>query len=192
MRIVRDIVVIGAGLGGLSAIAKIASTWPRELPVSVLIALTTSDQPAKNVLQIIDSYAPVGVAFAVNNERIEPRRIYVSPPGKHLSIGRFGVIRIDEPSFFDSVRPSVNRLFSAAAAVFGARVIGVILSGNQYDGVQGMKDVEAAGGVTVVQAPDDADAPQMPRHVLKNDSPRHIVTAAELKPLIWRLVAGDS
>jgi two-component system chemotaxis response regulator CheB len=192
MKVVRDMVVIGAGLGGLSAIAKIAATWPEGLPVSVLVALTTPDQPAKNVLQIIDSCAPVEVTFAVNNEAIKPGRIYVSSPGKHLSIGRFGVIRVDDPSFFDSVQPSVNRLFSAASIVFGARVIGVILSGNQYDGVQGMKDIEAAGGVTIVQEPDDADAPQMPRHVLKNDSPRYIVKAAEIESLLWRLVAGDT
>lgn len=192
MKIVRDVVVIGAGLGGLSAIAKIASSWPTEMHVSVLVALTTPDQPAKNVLQIIDSYAPVEVALAVNNEPIKPGRIYVSPPGKHISVGRFGVLRIDEPSFFDSVQPSVNRLFSAAAVVFGARVIGVILSGNQYDGVQGMKDIEAAGGVTIVQEPDDADAPQMPRHVLQNDSPRYVVKASEIESLLWRLVVGDT
>lgn len=192
MNIVRDIVVIGAGLDGLSAIAKIASTWPEDLPVSVLIALTTPDQPAKNVLQIIDSYAPIGVAFAINNEPIEPGRIYISPPGKHLSVGRFGVIRIDEPSFFDSVQPSVNRLFSAAAVVFGARVIGVILSGNQYDGVQGMKDIDAAGGATIVQEPGDASAPQMPRHIVQNDHPRYRVKASEIEPLIRRLLFSET
>ena len=192
MKVVRDIVVIGAGLGGLYAIAKVSLTWPKEFPVSVLIALATSDQPAKNVLQIIESYAPIGATFAVNNEPIEPRHIYVSPPGKHLSIGRFGVVRIDEPSFFDSVQPSVNRLFSSAATVFDARVIAIILSGNQYDGVQGMRAVEAAGGATIVQDPDDASAPQMPRHVLNNDSPRYRVKASEIEPLIRRLVVGET
>ena len=78
MNIVRDIVVIGAGLGCLSAIAKIASTWPEDLPVSVLIALTTPDQPAKNVLQIIDSYAPVGVIFSVMRAELVMDIVFVS------------------------------------------------------------------------------------------------------------------
>lgn len=189
--IVRDIVVIGAALGGLSAIAKIASTWPEAMPVSVLIALATPDQPAKNVLQIIDSYASVGVTFAVNNESIKPRHIYVSPPGKHLSVGRFEVLRVEEPSFFDSVQPSVNRLFAAAAVVFGPRVIGVVLSGNHYDGAQGMRDIEAAGGVTIVQQPRDASAPQMPRHVLEKNSPQYSLKASEIEPLIRRLLVGE-
>lgn len=191
MKIVRDIVVIGAALSGLSAIAKIASTWPKDLPVSVLIALATPDQPAKDVLEILRSNALVRVTYGVNNGTIKPRHIYLSTPGKHLSIGRFGVMRIDEPGFFDSLQPSVNRLFSAAAVVFGSRVIGVILSGDQYDGVQGMRDIEAAGGVTIVQDPEDASAPQMPRHVIRNDSPRYRVSASEIGPLIRRLVIGE-
>lgn len=188
--IVRDIVVIGAAISGLSAIAKIALTWPKDLPVSVLIALATFDQPADSVLQILKSYAPVEVTFAVDNELIRPRHIYVSPPEKNLSVGILGVIRVEEPGFFDTVQPSVNRLFSAAAVVFGPRVIGVILSGNQYDGVQGMRDIEAEGGVTIVQEPDDARAPQMPRHVLHNDSPRYSVKAENIEPLIRRLIVG--
>jgi two-component system chemotaxis response regulator CheB len=192
MKIVRDVVVIGAALGGLSAIVKIASTWPRELPVAVLIALVTPDQPVENVLQIIESYAAVPVTVAVNDEPIELGHIYVSPPGKHLSIGRFGVLRVDEPSLFDSVRPSVNKLFSTAAVVYGRRVIAIILSGNQYDGVQGMKDIAAAGGVGIVQEPDDASSPQMPRHVLQNDHPRYRAKAAEIAPLVRRLIVGET
>jgi two-component system chemotaxis response regulator CheB len=192
MKIVRDVVVVGASLGGLSAILNIASTWPEELPVSVLIALATPDPLAKNVLQVIEAYAPVGVTFAVNNESIEPQHIYVSPPGKHLSVGRFGVIRIDEPSFFDSVRPSVNRLFSAAAVVYGPRVIGVVLSGNHYDGAQGMRDIEAMGGATIVQDPEDASAPQMPQHVLQSDHPRYRAKASAIEPLIRRLVTSKT
>jgi two-component system chemotaxis response regulator CheB len=192
MKIVRDVVVIGAALGGLSAIAKVVSSWPKELPVSVLIALATPDQPAKNVLQVIESYASIGVSFAIHGESIEPGRLYVSPPGKHLSIGRFGIIRTEDRSFFDAVTPSVNRLFAAAAVVYGPRVIGVVLSGDQYDGVQGMRDIEAGGGVTIVQDPHDAMAPQMPRHVVQNDSPRYRVNASEIEPLIRRLVVGET
>lgn len=192
MKTVRDVVVIGAALGGLTAIAKIASSWPRELPVSVLIALTTQDQPARTVLQIIESYAHIRVTFAVDGETVKPGHIYVSPPNKHLSLGRFGVVRLDDLGFFDSVQPSVNRLFAAAAVVYGPRVIGIVLSGNQYDGVQGMRDIEAAGGVGIVQDPEDAIAPQMPRHVIRNDSPRYCVKASEIAPLVKRLVTGKT
>jgi two-component system chemotaxis response regulator CheB len=192
MKTVRDVVVIGAAMGGLTAIAQIALNWPRELPVSVLIALSTQDQPAATVLQIIESYAHVRVSFAVDGEAVKVGRIYVSPLGKHLTVGRFGIIRLEKPGFFDTVQPSINRLFAAAAVVYGPRVIGVVLSGEQYDGVQGMRDIEAAGGIGIVQDPDDASSPQMPRHVVRNDSPRYCVKASEIAPLLQRLVAGKT
>lgn len=192
MQIQRDVVVMGAALGGLTAIAKIASTWPRKLPVSVLIALATQDQPADMVLRIIESYAHVGVSFAVQGELIKPGHIYLSPPGKHLSIGRLGIARLDEPTFFDTVQPSVNRLFSSAAVVYGPRVIGIVLSGNQYDGAQGLRDIEEAGGTSIVQDPEDAVAPQMPRHVVRNDSPRYRSKASEISLLVQRLVLGKT
>lgn len=192
MEIQRDVVVMGAALGGLTAIARIASTWPRKLPVSVLIALATQDQPADMVLRIIESYAHFGVSFAVHGELIKPGHIYLSPPGKHLSIGRLGIVRLDEPSFFDTVQPSVNRLFSSAAVVYGPRVIGIVLSGNQYDGAQGLRDIEEAGGTSIVQDPEDAVAPQMPRHVVRNNSPRYRSKASEISLLVQRLVLGKT
>lgn len=192
MKIVRDVVVISTELGGLTAIAKIAAHWPQNLPVSVLIALATEDQPAAVVLPIIESHAHVKVTVAVDGETIRPCHIYVSPTGKHLSVGRFGVVRVDLPGFFDVSQPSINRLFSAAAVVYGPRVIGVILSGNQYDGVQGMRDIEAAGGATIVQDPEDATAPQMPKHVIRHDSPRFRLKASEIPQLVQRLVTGTA
>jgi two-component system chemotaxis response regulator CheB len=67
----------------------------------------------------------------------------------------------------------------------------MVLSGHQYDGVQGMRDVEAAGGVSIVQDPEDASVPRMPRHVISNDHPRYSVKASELAPLVGRLIGGE-
>lgn len=96
-----------------------ASTWPRKLPVSVLMALATQDQPVEMVLRINVSYACVGVSFAVNGEPIWQGHIYVSPPGKHLSVGRLGIVRRDEPSFFytDAAIGQPTVFFPCAAVV---------------------------------------------------------------------------
>jgi two-component system chemotaxis response regulator CheB len=192
MKTARDVVVIGAALGGLTAIAKIASNWPQGLPLSVLIALNTRDQPARTVLQIIESYTHVSVTLAVEGETIQPRRIYVSPPNKHLTVGPLGVVKLEDPGFFESASPSIDRLFATAALVYGPRVIGIVLSGNSHDGVQGMHAVEAAGGVGIVQDPEDAIASRMPRNVIRNDHPHYCVKASEISPLVKRLVAASA
>ncbi|RYF33485.1 MAG: chemotaxis protein CheB [Comamonadaceae bacterium] len=191
MKHVRDIVVIGASLGGVTAIAKIALGWPAYLPATVLVALSMPDQPPAVVLQIIDSYAPVRVAFATEGEAIKLRHIYLSPPNKHLVVGTGGMLRLDSGNAFDSTRPSVNRLFASAAAVYGPRVIAIVLSGNTPDGAQGMLDVEKAGGVGIVQAPEDAVDPTMPRSTIQNDHPRYCVQASQIAGLVQRLMTQE-
>jgi two-component system chemotaxis response regulator CheB len=189
MNQIRDIVVIGAAAGGVTALAKVAANWPTGLPAIVMIALITPDQPSEMVLQIIASYAPLAVAYGVQGEALQHGRIYLSPPGQHMSIGIGGRVLIDAGNAFDSHRPSVNRLFAAAAAVFGARVIGIVLSGNTKDGAQGMRDITSCGGIGIVQLPEDAVEPQMPRSALKGDHPNFSVRASEIAPLVRRLMA---
>ena len=185
---VRDIVVIAARLGGISALARVAQGWPAELQTSALVALDTPEQPATSVLQIIASYAPVPATFAVHGEPIKPRQIYLSPPGKHLLVCIGGGLIVDAGNAFDSTRPSVNRLFASAAAVFGPRVIGIILSGHAKDGVQGMYDIAEAGGIGIVQEPDEATQPYMPLNVIRRDHPRYVMKAREIGPMVKRLM----
>lgn len=188
MKQARNVVVIGAALGGVTAIAKIAQTWPAELPAAVLIAIATPEQPSPMVLQIIGGYAPVPVAFAVDGEPVRPGRIYLSPPGRHMVVGEGGVVQLKEVDSFEEARPSVNRLFASAAAVFGPKVIGIVLSGNSRDGTEGLADIEAAGGIGIAQHPDDAVESAMPRSALRDGHPRYCVTAARIAPLVQELM----
>ena len=114
---VRDIVVIGASLGGVTAIAKLALAWPAHLPAAVIVALTVPGQPAQSVLQVLEGYAPVQVAYASEGEAVRLRRIYLSPPNKHLFIGPDGLLNLDSGNAFDATRPSIDRLFTSAAPV---------------------------------------------------------------------------
>lgn len=187
----RDIVVIGAELGGVTAIAKIALSWPPDLPASVLVALSTPAQPHATVLQILSTYSTVPMAYAVQGEALRQKRIYLSPPGKHMIVRTGGFIHLDDGNAFDPTRPSINRLFAAAAAVYGPRVIGIILSGGTRDGAQGMRDIAAAGGIGIVQKPVDAVEGRMPLNAIHNDHPAHCLDASEIAPMVQRLMSGQ-
>jgi two-component system chemotaxis response regulator CheB len=89
-------------------------------------------------------------------------------------------------------RPAVNALFRSAALAYGARVIGVVLTGLLDDGTEGLIAIKAAGGTSVIQHPDDAEWPSMPRNALKRDHVDHAVPLAELGALLARLVREDS
>lgn len=88
-------------------------------------------------------------------------------------------------------RPAVDVLFRSAAQAYGQRVIGIVLSGNLDDGTAGLVDIKTRGGITIVQDPEDANAPSMPANAIAAGDIDYIVPAAEIAPQVLSLVMED-
>lgn len=187
----RDVVVIGAALGGLSALCKLLGALPRELNASILIALDLSSQPASSVLQILDTYAWMPVGYAVHGAPLLKGCIVLAPRDQHMRIVQPGEIVLEAHGQLSESGPSVDRLFETAALVYGKRVIGVILTGGSHAGTRGAIAIEAAGGICVVQDPDEAVDAEMPLGVLRGDHPDYCIELERMAPLLIRLVAGE-
>jgi two-component system chemotaxis response regulator CheB len=85
------------------------------------------------------------------------------------------------------VRPAIDPLFRSAAAAYGARVVGVILTGLQDDGTAGLLAVKRCGGVTIVQDPGDALFPAMPLSALAQVEVDHCLPLSKIGPVLYRL-----
>jgi two-component system chemotaxis response regulator CheB len=186
----RDLVVIGASAGGIDAVRAILAALPRELPASVCVVLHTSaDSPG-----ILDRiFAGVGTLRAVaveGTERMRPGTIYVPPPDHHLVVAPSTVSATRGPRE-NRFRPAIDPLFRSAAQAYGPRVIGVILTGGLDDGTAGLWAVKRMGGVAVVQDPDDALVPSMPRSALAHVAVDHCAPLADIASLITRLATED-
>jgi len=102
------------------------------------------------------------VSEALDKQPLEAGHVYVSPPDYHLLIdGDHLALSLDEPVRY--ARPSIDVLFESAAATFGRATIAVVLTGGGADGARGAAAVEAAGGIVLVQRPDEAVGPDMPK-----------------------------
>jgi two-component system chemotaxis response regulator CheB len=86
-------------------------------------------------------------------------------------------------------RPAIDPLFESAARIFGDRVIGVVLTGYLDDGSAGLVAIKKLGGIAVVQDPNDAVAPNMPRNALKHVSVDYCLPITEIAPLLIHLVS---
>jgi two-component system chemotaxis response regulator CheB len=184
----RDIVVIGASVGGIEALRTIVGGLPADFPASVFVVMHVSPQSPSILADILDRAGALPAANAADGERIQPGRIYVAPPDHHLVIepNRVRVTRGPKEKRF---RPAVDPLFRSAAQVYGPRVIGVILTGYLDDGTAGLWAVKQLGGTSVVQDPQEALAPSMPASALRQVRVDHCVPVAEIAPLLVRLTS---
>lgn len=187
----RDIIVIGAAMGGLSAVCKLLGALPSFLDVAILIVLDIGSQPASVVLQILRTYCHFQVDYADHNALVNPGRVLLAPPNHNMRIGPSGTIALERESAYAGNGSSVDLLFKTAAAAYGPRVIGVVLSGGSHDGTAGLTWIEAAGGVGVVQDPAEAADGSMPANAIRQDHPDYCSPVRDMAALLVSLAAGD-
>src|SRR5579859_7288589 len=167
----RDIVVIAASVGGIEALSRILGGLPRDLAATIFVVQHIGARPS-TLPQILSAAGPLPAAHARDGEPIEAGRIYVAPPDRHMILDR-DRIRLDHGAKEHHTRPAADPLFRSAAASYGRRVIAIVLSGGDSDGAEGMHAVTAQGGVGIVQAPEEAKIPDMPRHAIEDDCPSY-------------------
>jgi two-component system chemotaxis response regulator CheB len=161
----HDIVLIGASAGGLEAIREILAGMPRDLDAAILIVLHTASRTGSFLPRVFERAGPLPVCHPQDGEAIERGRVYVAPPGFHMIV-EGARLRVVQGPRENLQRPAIDPLFRSAAAAYGPRVVGVILTGMLDDGTAGLMVVRAAGGETVVQDPQTALFPSMPRSAL--------------------------
>src|SRR5262245_23298831 len=103
-----------------------------------------------------------------------------------------GVIRLSRGPLEHRTRPAIDPLFRSAAKTFGERVVGVLLSGMGSDGVPGLIEITAKGGLSLVQHPDEALHPTMPRTAIRDDDVDGVLGLDEMASALTVLAAGGT
>ncbi|NJR80382.1 chemotaxis protein CheB [Sphingomonas corticis] len=187
----KDIIAIGSSAGGIDALTRLCAGLPADLPASVFIAQHISPTSRSVLPQLLARAGPLPASSPVDGQRFERGHIYVAPPDHHLLL-REGRLLIRRGPYENRTRPAVNALFRSAAVAYGARVIGVVLTGLLDDGTEGLIAIKAAGGTSVVQDPDDAEWPSMPRNAVMRDHVDRVAPLAALPALLAELAASEA
>lgn len=162
MRGKDGIVVIGGSKGGIRALETLLACMPASFPRPVAVVLHRMPMVGDRLAAILQEHSRLPVREPEDKERIEPGRVYLAPADYHLLVeaGAF-VLSVDEPVRYS--RPSIDVLFESAADAYGEGVLAALLTGSNEDGTRGLAAVKRAGGETLVQDPETAEAPEMPR-----------------------------
>jgi two-component system chemotaxis response regulator CheB len=180
------VIVIGASAGGVEALSRVVMTLPRDLPAAVFVVLHIPASGPSLLPDILNRAGPLPAHQARDGEKIERGRIYVAPPDHHMLI-KPGRVMIARGPRENNARPAVDPLFRTAARSYGPWAVGVILSGGLDDGTLGMMDVKRFGGITIVQNPDEAMFPGMPRSTIQNVHVDRVSSLDDIGPLLTRL-----
>jgi|Deesub1362B_J571_1020462.scaffolds.fasta_scaffold00011_40 two-component system chemotaxis response regulator CheB len=154
---VVDVVAIGASTGGPQALQVLLPKFPKNINFGILIVQHISKGFTKSLAKRLNSLSAIDVKEATDGDRIVPGLALIAPSGIHMKLKKDSssdqdiLVRLD-PEPKDSVhKPSVDVLFESVAKTFGARAIGVILTGMGSDGVEGLKRIKEKGGITIAQ-----------------------------------------
>ena len=187
----HDIIVIGASAGGVEALTRLVTSFPADIPAAIFVVLHVPSEGTSVLPRILNRAGPLPAFHALDGQKIEHGKIYIAPPNYHLLVKR-GYVHLTRGPRENRHRPAIDPLFRSAARAYGARVIGVVLSGTLDDGTAGMIAIQLRKGILVVQDPDDTLYSGMPRSVIEHAQVDYIVPIAQMGGLLDQLAHEPS
>jgi two-component system chemotaxis response regulator CheB len=170
------IVVVGTSWGGLAAIREIVGALPEGFDIPVAVVQHRHKDSEALLARILQDDSQLRVCEVEDKQPLEPGRVFLAPANYHMLIeqGHFS-LSLEAPVRHS--RPSIDVAFTSAASAYGHRTVGVVLTGANADGAQGLRRIADVGGMAVVQDPHSAEVPAMP------DAALRLVPTARVFPL---------
>jgi len=177
-------IVIGASAGGIKALLEILSPLPAQFRLPIIVVLHLSDKGKSNLVEVFQHHLNMPVRQAQDKEKIESGYVYFAGPGYHLSIenDRSFSLSGEDPVHYS--RPSIDILMTSAADAYGASLAGFLLTGANDDGAEGLANIKEAGGLTIVQNPNEAEISIMPKAAIHFRQPDMILSLHDIQALI--------
>jgi two-component system chemotaxis response regulator CheB len=173
-------IVIGASYGGLHALSLLLSGMPRSYSIPIIIVQHRSKDERDLLETVLQQKCEIKIKQADEKEEILGECVYMAPPNYHLMIepDRTFSLSIDPSIRFS--RPSIDVLFESAAEVYTDKLVGIILTGSNADGANGIRRIHQLGGCTIAQDPGEANAPSMPLASIRTGAVKQVLTLKEI------------
>ena len=159
------VVGIGASAGGLAALKELLGRVPADSGLAWVVVVHLSPEHESHLSDLLQPDLSIPVEQVTTTLPLEPDRVYVIPPNANLEAVDTH-LRLSELEERREKRAPVDHFFRTLARTYDGRAIGVVLTGTGSDGALGMKEIKEKGGLTVVQRPEEAEYPGMPRSAL--------------------------
>ncbi len=186
----REAVAIGVSTGGPKALAEVIPKLPAHFPAPILIVQHMPPLFTAQLASRLDQISPLKVVEASEGNPVVAGKVYVAPGDKHMEVttrGGVKVIHLHKGPPENSCRPAVDVLFRSVAKVFGAKSVGVVMTGMGHDGLAGAKSMKEKGAVIVAQDESTSVVYGMPRAVVEAGLADYVLPLGEIPNFLQKI-----
>ena len=182
-----EAIVIGASAGGVDALIELLPALPSDFGAATVCILHVPADRESRLAELFATRLSLPVREAVDKAPVEAGTVYFAGAGYHLSIEHDRVFSISCEPPVHYARPAIDLLMESAADAYGAGLAGILLTGANSDGADGMRRIRQCGGLTVVQDPREAQASAMPEGAIRKCAPHLVLPLAAIRALLPQL-----
>lgn len=185
------VAVVGASWGGLDALSRLVRGLPAGFSIPLIVIQHRGRDSQPLLAGLLQDVTRLRVIEPDDKEPLRPGHVYVAPADYHLLVDADHLtLEVDAPVRFS--RPSIDVTFASAADTFGSRVIGVVLTGANADGARGLRCIADHGGKAIVQDPESAEMPVMPRAALVQVPDATVLPLEQIPGTLVQLTAQEA
>jgi|SRR5262245_39283234 len=187
-----DVVVMAASAGGLKALSHVLAELPEAFPAAILVVQHVDPTHRSLMAEILDRRTSLDVKQAEDGDALEPGKVFVAPPNRHLLLTEGGTIALSGALPVNFLRPSADLLFESVAVVCKHRAIAVVLSGTGRDGATGVSAIKRMGGTVIVQSIGSSEFPGMPGSAIQTGDVDRILPLNEIASALVTITSGHN
>ncbi len=181
----NGVVVIGVSTGGFHALHTVLAPLPRDFSLPIAVVQHQHPKADDYLVRSLREKCNLGIKYPENGEMPKSGMVYMVPPDRHLRFTDGPSLMLSDDAPVNYSRPSIDVLFLSAAAVYGAAAIGVVLTGANRDGAEGLREIKARGGLAIVQDPETAAVAIMPKAAIAATEIDYVVRPDQIGPVLW-------
>ncbi|MDP9200656.1 MAG: chemotaxis protein CheB [Gemmatimonadota bacterium] len=181
-----SVIAIGTSWGGLAALTKLLGDLPQDFRLPVVVVQHRSTDTGRLLVQLLQDATDLRVCEIEDKDPLTPGTVHVAPANYHILIeDGYASLSVEEPVRFS--RPSIDVMFTSVADTYQSAAIGIVLTGANEDGAQGLAHIARRGGRALVQDPKTAEIPIMPEAAIRAVPTAEVLTLGALAPRLIEL-----
>ncbi|MBP9151338.1 MAG: chemotaxis protein CheB [Flavobacteriales bacterium] len=182
-----EAIVLGASAGGMKVTRDLVTALPKDFSMPIIIVQHIGGTSDGVWAELLNDKSAVHVKEADEKEKLTPGAVYLAPANYHLLVEPDHTLTLTVDERVNYARPSIDVLFETAAEAYGDKLIGVVCTGANFDGAKGLAYIKEKGGLTIVQDPETAESPPMPKAAIEATTPDHVLSMENIIEFLLKI-----